>query len=267
MAPFFVYAKNRSGGSLWDKMRTIKVAEKYSDLIVSQPDCAQLQSRPYMRVNLPLDLAQYEFSIPGRSTPLILHAPSVPEAKGTDVVLKCIQELREEGLNFDFKLIEKTPNSQLRALLTQSDIVIDELYSATVAALSAEAMATGNVVLVRYMADYCKVPPGCPAINTNCFTLKDNLRRAILDLDFRKELADRGRAYVEYTNDHIKICKDLLGWLENTNVLEYDFYPTFFQQLQIPEEVIQEERRQARSKRHEFFRTVLSTGTTRVKKI
>ena len=72
ISPFFEYAKNRSGGSYWDKQRTVKVAERYSDLILSQPDCGQLQTRPYMRGSVPLDLSQYEFNVPGRTKPLIL---------------------------------------------------------------------------------------------------------------------------------------------------------------------------------------------------
>lgn len=265
MAPFFEYARDRSGGSYWDKLRTIRVAEKYSDLIISQPDCAQLQIRPYMRANLPLDLSKYKFVVPGRTKPLILHAPSVPEAKGTNVVVRVVQELRDAGLEFDFRLVEKMPNSELRNLLTESDIVIDELYSATVAGLSAEAMATGNAVLVRYMTDYCKVPLGCPAINVNKFTLKNSLREMILDVNRRKELARSGRPYVESANDHIKICSDLLTWLSNKDHLDYDFHPTFFQKLIIPGQILREENEEARSKRYDFFKTLLSTGTTRKK--
>ena len=261
--PFFEYVKSRSGGGYWDKKRTVRVAEKYSSLIISLPDCAQLQTKPYMRSNIPLDLSQYKFNIPGRVKPLILHAPSVAEAKGTDVVLEVIKELKEEGLEFDFRFIENMPNPELRELLADSDIVVDELYSATVGGLSSEAMATGNAVLVRYMADYCKVPAGCPAVNVNKFTLKDNLRQVILDVDRRKELARLGRPYVENANDHIKICSDLLSWLEKKNGLDYDFRPTFHTNFKVPEHILIDEKKEAGKKRADFFKTLLSTGTTK----
>jgi glycosyltransferase involved in cell wall biosynthesis len=265
ISPFFEYAKSRSGGSYWDKVRTVKVAEKYSTFIISQPDCAQLQTQPYMRCNLPLDLSQYKFNIPGRVKPLILHAPSVPEAKGTDIVLEVIKELNEEGLKFDFRFIENMPNAELRQLLADSDIVVDELYSATVGGLSAEAMATGNAVLVRYMADYCKVPAGCPAINVNKFTLKDNLRQMIVDVDGRKKLAALGRPYVERANDHIKICGELLEWLNQKHDLVYDFQPTFHENFQIPEQILMGEKKETGKKRIDFFKTLLSTGATKKK--
>ena len=265
MAPFFEYAKNRSGGSYWDKKRTIRIAEKYSDLILSQPDFAQLQTRPYMRCHIPLALSEYEFNIPGRTKPLILHAPSVPEAKGTDVVIKVIEELKEEGLQFEFQLIEKMPNKDLRKLLTESDIVVDQLYSATIAGFAAEAMATGNAVIARYMEDYTKVPPGCPAINANKFTLKDNLRETILDVNMRKTLARRGRPYVEAVNDNIKICRDILNWLGQKENLTYDFYPTFHKSTQISSDLLLEERKGTLQKRTEFFKGLISTGSTKRK--
>jgi hypothetical protein len=218
-----------------------------------------------MRGNVPLDLSQYKFNVPSRIRPLVLHAPSVPEAKGTDIVLNVIKELKEEGLEFEFRLIEKMPNKELRDLLTDSDIVVDELYSATVGGLSAEAMATGNAVLVRYMSDYCKVPAGCPAINVNKFTLKDNLRQIILDIDRRKNLADLGRPYVENANDHIKICKDLLSWLEQKDTINYDFHPAFHKNLQIPEQILMDEKKESSKKRSDFYKTLLSTGTTKKK--
>ncbi len=265
VSPFFEYVRSRSGGSYWDKMRTVRVAERYSNMIASQPDCAQLQTRPYMRASVPLDLSQYKFNIPGRAKPLILHAPSVAAAKGTDVVLDVINELKEEGLEFDFRFIENMPNAELRNLLVDSDIVVDELYSATVGGLSSEAMATGNVVLVRYMADYCKVPVGCPAINVNKFTLKDNLREIILNVEQRKKLAELGRPYVENANDHIKICSDLLNWLKKKDELDYDFHPTFHESLQIPEQILIDEKKEAGKKRADFFKILLSTGTTKKK--
>jgi hypothetical protein len=218
-----------------------------------------------MRSNIPLDLSQFKFNVPGRNKPLILHAPSVPEAKGTDVVLTAIKELEQEGLQFDFRFIKNMPNSELLELLSESDIVIDELYSATVGGLSAEAMATGNAVLVRYMADYCQVPENCPAINVNKFTLKDNLRKIILDVELRKELANRGRPYVENANDHIKICKDLLNWLAQKDNLNYDFHPTFYKKFRIPEKILMDEKKEAGKKKSDFFKTLLSTGTTKKK--
>lgn len=252
--PFFDYARERSGGGYYNKLGTIRTAERYSNLILSQPDCAQLQERPYMRANVPLDLSLLRFRVPDREIPLVLHAPSVPAAKGTDHVLAAVEQLKREGVNFEFRLIENMPNSQLRDLLTESDIVIDELYAATVAGLSAEGMATGNVSLVRYMPDYCKVPPGCPAVNVNMHTLLDKLRQVILDRALRRRLAFAGRPYVEANNEHIKITRQLLQWLEPGGIRQYDFVPTFYKTFRMPPELLEQERKQQWTKVFQVFR-------------
>ena len=218
-----------------------------------------------MRANVPLDLSKYEFHVPGRVRPLILHAPSVPEAKGTDIVLRIIDELRAEGLEFDFRLIEAMPNAELRGLLRESDILVDELFSSTIGSLSSEGMATGNVVLVRYMPEYCKVPLPCPAVNVNSNTLKENLRQVILDLNRRRELAAQGRPYVEACNDHVVICRDLLHWLENRDALSYDFHPSFIRQLRLPADLLQREQAESGRRRTDLFRQLLATGTIKTR--
>ncbi len=263
MSPFIEYVRTRSGGSYWDKLRTVKVAEKYSDLIISVPDCAQLQTRPYMRAIVPLDLSEYKFNVPERIKPLILHAPSVIEAKGTQVILNVINELKAERLNFDFQLIQRMPNRQLRELLSNSDIVIDQLFSFTTGGLSAEAMASGNAVLTRIMGDYSKTPTDCPVVNVNMFTLKDDLRKLIIDVDERKTLAYRGRTYVESMNDHIKVCQDLLSWLSQKDKITYTFDPTFYKYFHMSEKVLEEEKRTKSKNLYDFFNTLLLTGSTK----
>jgi|WetSurMetagenome_2_1015567.scaffolds.fasta_scaffold91906_1 hypothetical protein len=213
------------------RKRMIRQAEQYADLILSQQGFGQLQKRPYMRANVPLDLLQYSFKIPARKIPLVVHAPSKRNVKGTSYVLTAVEELKQEGIDFDFKLIENTPNPQVRALLSESDILVDELFSETIGMLSAEGMATGNAVLVRYMPEYGHIPPGCPAVITTCFTVKDRLREMILDQKLRCQLAEQGRVYVQVNNDHMQVVKSILDWLEPGGIREYDYNPTFYRQV------------------------------------
>jgi len=211
------------------KKKIVVAAERYSDLILSQPGFGQLQTRPYMRAIAPLDLSQYQFEIPNRIVPLIIHAPSKRGVKGTDYVLKAIDELKQEGVPFIFRLIEDMPNPEVRKVLTEADILIDELFSETIGVLSTEAMASGTVTLVRYMPDYAKVPSGCPAVNVTKDTLTDQLRNIIVDRSLRQQLAEMGRPYVELNNDHIQIARNILDWLEPGGIPKYDFSPSFYQ--------------------------------------
>lgn len=256
--PFIDYARAHPDTSLLDKQRLVRAAERYSDLILSQAGYGQLQRRPYMRATIPLDLSLLRCHVPEREVPLVLHAPSVRGVKGTEYVLAAVEALKQEGVPFEFRLIEKMPNSQLRELLAESDIVVDELFSETVGALSAEAMATGNVALVRYMADYARVPPGCPAVNVTKDTLHDRLREVIQDREQRRRLASAGRAYVEANNDHLQIARHILDWLEPDRIERYDFQPTFYQQLAIPAEQIEAECRVKWELRRQYVHSLMA---------
>jgi hypothetical protein len=66
-------------------------------------------------------------------------------------------------------------------------------------------------------------------------------------------------------NDNMKICENILQWLEQRNSLTYDFFPTFHEQCNIPPELLREEKKDTALRRIDFFKGLLSTGTTKRK--
>jgi hypothetical protein len=239
----FEYYANTPRNIFTNKMAKVRVAERYSDLILSLPSYGQLQSRPYMRINIPIDLDQYLFRVPEREIPVVLHAPSNRSIKGTKYVLAAVEQLKKEGIQFNFKLIENMPNKQVREMLTNADIVIDQLFSLSVATLALESMATGNVVLTRYLPEFVRLPPNCPAINVTPAKLANSLREAILNQDLRRQLAYAGRSYVETHHCHIRVTRQMINYLEPGGIIEYDFVPTFFQnKFGMPDDLLKEER-------------------------
>lgn len=222
--------RQRDQDYLATKLKTVQQAEEYADLILGLPDCAQLQSKPYMRTNLPLDLSRIGCAIHNREVPLVLHAPSVRDIKGTKHVLAAVERLRAEGLAFEFRLIERATNTELCKILADADIVVDQLYSETVATLALEAMAAGNVVLARYLPEKVRISAGCPVISVNVATLTDRLREVIVDRDLRERLARAGRPYVEKYHARLTVAKQILEWLHPARREDFDFQPTFFRE-------------------------------------
>jgi len=235
--------KNQKFNSYYDKLERVKAAEAYADLILSQPGFGQLQSRPYMRATVGLYLPDYEFRVSERKKPLIVHAPTARGVKGTEYVIETLDLLKSEGFEFDFKLIENMPNKELIQLLSESDIVIDELNSDTIGVLSTEGMATGNAVLTSYMAELVKVPMPCPVVNTNRLNIYDNLIKLLSDLQYRIQLSNQGRTYVELHHNIENIAARDLAWIFNKrDNPEYDFVPKFNYIENIPKEILKEER-------------------------
>lgn len=229
--------------SLAIKESLVRAAEKYANLILSQAGYAQLQSKPYCRTTVGLFLSEYGFEVPGRERPLIVHAPSSRGLKGTKFIIEALEKLKREGLHFEFRLIENMANEDLIKLLISSDIVIDELYSDTIGVLSAEAMATGNAVLTGYISELAGVPLPCPVVNTNQLNVYENVKKLILDLDYRKNLAHLGRPYVETHNDITKTALREVTWLEmDEDIRKYDFIPHFDSNIILPDFVLTEEK-------------------------
>lgn len=258
LRPYLEYRKSWPSGSFVTKAKRVRAAERYADLILSQPSTGQLQTRPYMCVNIPLDLSQYRFNVPEREAPLVIHAPSDSRVKGTNHVLAAVEQLTQEGIQFEFRLIENMPNAQVRELLTEADIVVDQLFSQTVATLALESMATGNVTLARYQPEYAHIPPDCPVVNVTAATLADKLREVILNRDLRRQLACAGRPYVEAHHDHMHIAQQILDWLKPGGIQEYDFVPTFFQnEFVMPPELLKEERKRMWEQRMQRLTSLL----------
>lgn len=225
------------------KIGIAKAIEKYSDLILSQRNQSQLLRRPYMRINIPLILSRYEFNVPARDIPVVVHAPTNRSVKGTEQIIEVVKRLKGEGIKFEFRLIENCDNHELLKILSDADIVVDQLYAQTVAMLALESLATGNVVLIGSMPGYEPIPGDCPAIWINSQNFYDELKDIIFDKQRRVSLAQAGRRYVETYHDYMTVTRQILNWLEEGGIQRYDYYPEFAQKyFKIPDDVFKKER-------------------------
>jgi hypothetical protein len=247
--PFVEHITHHNYGNYVQMRERVGQAERRADVILSQPGFAQLQTRPYMRVMAPLDLGQLTYTPHLRDIPLVLHAPTSRGVKGTAHVLAAVDALQREGVRFEFRLIEKMPHEALCRVLEASDIVVDELYSDTIGVLSAEAMATGNVVLTSHFRDVARVPEDCPALDVHAGTVQATLRTAIVDRELRNRLTAEGRRYVERHHDCATIVRQILAWVEPGAISTCDFTPTFSSRFHVPDQVLREEKAEARRAR------------------
>ncbi len=128
--------------------------------------------------------------------PVIVHAPTRRIAKGSDYILKAVEELKQE-LDFDFKLLEHMPRHEAMKQVQQCDIFIDQLMLGSHGLSSCEAMSFGKPVLCYIMPAVYEngLPAECPIVNVTIETIKDELRKLIANPALRKELGKRGREY------------------------------------------------------------------------
>jgi glycosyltransferase involved in cell wall biosynthesis len=207
-----------------EKMHFVRIAELYSDLILSVPDQSGLMLAPYDHFFLPLNVKEYSFRNHQRDIPHIIHAPTRTGAKGTEVFLEVIDKLKSEGLNFEFSFLQNLSHKELINKLSESDILLDELYFHGPGMMAAEAMACGCVVVTHKLKTNTHIfdPPVC---DVNFEDLYTKLKLLIAGKSERERTAVEARKYVETFNDANIVAGRMLNRI---NEKKRDYSPSFY---------------------------------------
>ncbi len=223
---------------LESKLNYLRIAEKYSDIIVSVPDQSQMALRPYMFFSTIIDIESIKENTNQAQVPLIVHAPSNREIKGTKYILQAIEKLQANGIKFEFKLVENVSHAEALKYYEQADIVIGQLGGG-LGKQGMEVLASG-AVLLNGLHRMCVISDQyleeIPAINIDKGNIFTVLSEIIPDLSKRKELAKKGRAFIEKYHNPVTMTKKILMALEKDSLkMDCDIYPTFFREQFIPE--------------------------------
>lgn len=213
-----------SKGSDQKKRNLIKKFDQIADVIYAlNPDLLHILPQrtkfiPYAHIDLnDWQLVQH----PRSKIPIVLHAPSHTRAKGTRFILDAVARLRNEGVKFEFILIENIDNAEARKLYEQCDLVIDQLLAGWYGGFAVEAMALGKPVISYIREEDTDFIPvemknDLPFIQATPATIYDVLHESItLKLD---ELPCRGtvsRAFVEKWHDPLQVAKFVISDYRN----------------------------------------------------
>lgn len=224
----FAQEVNRRMKNTLRPLSATRFGERFSDVILSQPNQSNLAIRPYMHYFIPIKLAKYTCSIPRRDVPVVIHAPSSRDIKGTGPILQALDRLRNEGVRFELRLLNGVPNEEVVAALVDADVVIDQLYSGGYGKLGLETMASGCALATRAYDVFWPFSPDQPIWHVESSNLYHQLKRLLSDKGLRIQLANDGRKYVERYHDHVKVAESVLELLSQEPVHGYDYYPTYF---------------------------------------
>jgi hypothetical protein len=223
LPPPYNYEKNVT--NLKSLLSRIEKFEKFADIIYTAPGAASLLLRPYHHIHIPIELTRYSYIKKGNGSLNIVHIPSNSEIKGTSIIINVVQQLSKENFKFNFQLIENVPNEKIPDILSNADILIDELYLNGPGVLSIEAMASGCVVLTKHLDNYRdKWAP--PIISVNKDNLYCKLKDIIRDDKKRNSIRADARKFVLKHNSHIKVSKMMLSNITENNT-DPDYTPSF----------------------------------------
>jgi len=217
------------------QQRYLDFISQYVDIfIVQDPEMHQFWPDAKL-VPRGLNLNNWPFvGISPTDEPLIVHAPSNGEVKGTSIILKAIEELLSENFKFKFKLIQGMNHQQAIEWYKRADIIIDQILIGATGVLTLEAWALGKPVVV-YLPEHLWKPfyGEIPAASANPDNIKQVLRELITDYERRKSLSHAGRKIVEkhhnisdIANSLIDIYQDILDKPARlpTNTTDIDYF-------------------------------------------
>jgi len=190
------------------KLRRI---EKYADVIINSPPQThfhQKQCVSWLIIGIPTESSGRVTGdgqrIPIGNTVRILHAPSLPKAKGTYEFRQIIEMLKKKGYKIDYVEVTGLPNQTVLDELTRCDFVIDELYSDTpMAGFAAEAAIFGKPAIIGSYCTEIKKDLPSDKIPPSIFCHPDKIAAEIEKLIVDKNLRCRlGKQAKDFINKH-----------------------------------------------------------------
>lgn len=153
----------------------------------------------------------YAYPSPDNRHPVVIHAPTNREFKGSAYIEKAIVDLKSSH-PFTYQVIEKMEHQEAMRMYMKADIVVDQILCGTYGMLSVEAMAMGKVVVAFVKDDVKeKLPGDLPIVVANPDTIRDVLQELLSNPELRDQIGRAGRRYVENYHAVEKVIPQLLS--------------------------------------------------------
>jgi glycosyltransferase involved in cell wall biosynthesis len=143
--------------------------------------------------------------------PLVVHAPSNRERKGTAWVIEACAQLP-----VDLDIVEGVPHDVARERYARADIVVDQLNAGWHGVFALEAMALGKPVVTHLKPDVVERSAEgygirLPIVPATKETLVEALRPLVESPALRREVGAASRAYVEQVHDVDRVADRLIA--------------------------------------------------------
>ena len=146
------------------------------------------------------------------TTPVVVHAPSRPEIKGTDLVRRAVEEIQAEDISFEYIEMQGRTHQDALDALRRADVVVDQVLLGSHGILAAEAMSLGKPVVCYILPELEPTyPPGFPIINANPSNLTQVLRDLLRNPQRRAAVGRASRTYAERVHDVSVVAEQALS--------------------------------------------------------
>lgn len=146
--------------------------------------------------------------------PLIVHAPTNPEIKGTALILAALEHLRSRH-DFDLEIVAGRSHAEAMAVYQRADLAVDQILAGWYGGFSVEMMALGKpVVCAIREADLAFVPlefaADLPILKVRPSHLVEDFLAILERRDTWASVGERSRAFVERWHDPVRIAQTII---------------------------------------------------------
>lgn len=188
----------------------MKVSRYISTALVQDYEVLPFVKPYYRKVHvlpLALDTSRFvpAYPNPMQRNPLVVHAPTQPEFKGTDVIEQAIESLQRE-IPFRYKRVKNMSYEEAKNVYRQADIIVDQIVTGSYGRFCVESMAYGKPVIAFVRDDLMRMygyPP--PICNANPDTFHDVLKELLLHPEKRYWTGVASRKFAVKMHDSLRV--------------------------------------------------------------
>lgn len=133
------------------RRRLAEIADEFADLIltmrVDQSSYLTRDTLPFIYFTPDDEIAGTFEKFDDLERPVVLHAPSSPITKGTQLVRAAVDALHRKGLDFEYVELSDVPHEEVKHALARAHVVLNQFYAHVPGVFGVEAMAAGCVML------------------------------------------------------------------------------------------------------------------------
>lgn len=185
---------------------------RLSTVVVQNPLCSHYHSQEavnWFRLGFPFSKGWGVIEQPDASNKKsdgvvrVLHSPSHPEVKGSDIVEDAVKELQTRGHKVYLDMVTGVPRDEVLKRIKQCDFVVDQIYSDhPFAGFASEAACNAKIAIVggygwEYIDQLYVDDLKPPTVLCDKDSLVDTMEKLILDAALRKELGEKAKEYVD----------------------------------------------------------------------
>jgi len=147
----------------------------------------------------------------------IIHAPTNKAAKGSDYILKALNNIQTKFPNLiDIVLVEKQEHKKALEIYSTADLIIDQVLAGWYGGFAVEVMKMGKPVMVYirdedlvFIPDDMKKDVYSSFLLTDIYTIEDKLLEIIFDRVLLKQIAESAYDFVWKWHNPLRIAKYL----------------------------------------------------------